>query len=245
MEHVFELLTFTENGRVFKIDLVCESEFAQIPLDIVNQIGLERGSEYRHIGAQNRRYLDWRRRFKLENNTDLHELTDFLIDEIIADANDGIQCVLFLPLFLRLFLADEFDERSDAALVAVVHAINFVHYNGDSLLLSLHHFENILGGNIVGGYALDERLVAHVAGVVMYNVMVDFTEEAFYEMGLAAAGRTVDVNAFFEMDIVDIGLECVEYLFDSIGNIFSVECLVGYIHHIVVFLGARIINVRR
>jgi len=153
--------------------------FAQVALYVGHQrVGMlvdggGLGSIVPELKAHNVVYMQRRGRRQFKDMTDLHEFLDFFVDVIVADADDGIEGLTLHFLSFCLFLTDELDERGNAELVPAVHGFDFVHENGDFLLLLVHHVEDVVARNVVAGDAVNEILVARVARVILDDIVIE------------------------------------------------------------------------
>jgi len=140
-------------------------------------------------------------RGQFERITDLHEFADFLVRVIIADTNNRVHRLVFRLLFFRFFLANQFHERQDATLVAFMHAVDFVHDDGDFARFPEHHIEDIISRHVIISNIINERFVAHIACVVIDRVVSDGFEDFGDKKSFPATGRTIDIDSFFIIHI--------------------------------------------
>ena len=91
---------------------------------------------------------------------------------IVPNAYDRVHGDVFQSLLLRLFGAHEFNQSVNAALIAVVHAVNLVHHNDNSFRFFLKHGKHAVFAHVVIGYQVNDGLVAYVARIVFHHVIV-------------------------------------------------------------------------
>ena len=170
------------------VDALDEREFAHVALDIVHDPrpqdwGIGQGG---HRAGQQLLHLFVGRRFQFKAVTYLHEFFDFLVDVVVSNTNDGVERLVFHPLLLRFFLANEFHQGGDADLVAVVHAVDFVHDDGDWFVALVHHVQDIAVGDVVRGDVVDDLFVAHIGRIVDDGVVSVGGQQIRHELGFAA-----------------------------------------------------------
>ena len=125
--------------------------------------------------------------------TNFHQLAYFFVHMMISNAYDRIHGHIFQTLLLCFFGAHEFNERVNASLVAVVHAINFIHHNGNALWFALKHGQHAVLAHVVFRYQINNGFIAYITCVIFHHIIIKRFEQLHNKFGFSHAGVTINI----------------------------------------------------